>query len=216
MTPTIDYLRSQFHTFNAQYFEGALPEPAFRITNARTILGQYVCTCRTKWWRLAGKPQGCTIKISRYYDMPEREYQNTLLHEMIHYYISYKQIKDTSPHGKVFRQMMQRLNDAGWGISVRTGTAGFDLANKSAKLKRKYVLALRTTAGRCYLSVVQPKAIAQLETLLRRVPDVEEHSWFVTCDDYFRDFPSVRTLRARWVADDVYRRLVSEMERVDF
>lgn len=43
--------------------------------------------------------------------MPEEEVEDTIIHEMIHYYIGYNQLEDTSPHGSIFRQIMNAINE---------------------------------------------------------------------------------------------------------
>jgi len=209
MTPTIDFIQEQFNTFNKAYFDGVLPMPNFVITRARTLLGQFVCTKRNVWLFFEGKPMDCTIKISGFYDMPEREYQNTLLHEMIHYYISYRRIKDTSPHGQVFREMMQRLNDEGWSISVRGHTTEYAIAHRADRGKLRTILAIKTTDGRFFVAVVQPSAIAKIETVIKKTPIIESHTWLTSSDDSFSSFPTVRTLRGKKVTEDEYNRITT-------
>ena len=107
-----------------------------------------------------------TIKVTKYYDLPEREYQNVLLHEMIHYYIAYQRIKDTSAHGQVFRAMMNELNSRhGWNIKVRVDTRQW-AANDQRKGKRRLVLAFRTHDGKHYLAVINGRYFDAIQYLL--------------------------------------------------
>lgn len=214
MTPSIDFLQGQFHTFNKAYFDGDLPMPRFVITHARTVLGQFVCTKRSAWLFFGGEPRDCTIKISSFYDMPEREYQNTLLHEMIHYYISYKRIKDTSPHGRVFRQIMRQLNDEGWNVSVRGKTTGYVIAHRTDKNRFRTILAIKTTDGRFFVSVVQPSAIVKIEAMIKREPIIEIHTWLRSSEENFSRFPTVRTLRGKRVTEEEYNRIVTMDEKI--
>lgn len=214
MTPSIDFLQGQFHTFNKAYFDGALPMPRFVINHARTVLGQFVCTKKNVWSFFESKPRNCTIKISGFYDMPERECQNTLLHEMIHYYIFYKRIKDTSPHGRVFRQIMRRLNDEGWNVSVRGKTTGYAIAHRTDKDRFRTILAIKTTDGRFFVSVVQPSAIVKIEAMIKREPIIEFHTWLKSSDDNFSRFPTVRTLRGKRVTEDEYNRITTMNENL--
>ena len=123
MTPTREQMRAWFDTFNRQYFNGELPLPRLALGNSRTRLGSMSCRRRRTLtgWRLSD----FAIRLSTYYDCTEREMQTVLLHEMIHYYIAWKGIRDDAPHGSVFRSIMNRLNTRhGWDISVSASMRG--------------------------------------------------------------------------------------------
>lgn len=204
MKPTLQYISRQFAEFNDAYFNGELPRPAFALGRARTVLGQFSCRRLRSWFPGRRKLSGCTIRMSTYYDLPERECQNVLLHEMIHYYIAYKGIRDTSPHGRVFRSMMEHLNNAhGWGITVRTDTRRWAKA-EPARPRQRLVLALTMADGRCFLSVVNRKYCAAIEREVLRNKAIASHRWVLTADESFSDYPTVRTLRARRVSRETY------------
>lgn len=42
--------------------------------------------------------------------MPENEWEDILIHEMIHYFIAYQGLNDNAPHGKLFREKMNEIN----------------------------------------------------------------------------------------------------------
>src|SRR3712207_7148569 len=91
--------------------------------------------------------------MTTYYDMTERQAQNVLLHEMIHYSIAYTGLRDTAPHGIIFRGMADKLNrDHGWEIRVMTTTRGWKKAVSATartpeKPSRYLVLALEMANG---------------------------------------------------------------------
>lgn len=141
--------------------------------------------------------------------MSERQVQNVLLHEMIHYSIAYTGLKDTSAHGVVFRGMMDNLNRKyGWEITVSQDTKGWELSETGRKARErrlgteKLVLAMKTRDGRCFVSVVNPKFRERLEAQIKKVPEIVWHQWFVSSDDFFNAFPAVRTLRGRRVPEE--------------
>lgn len=109
MKATIPYIERKFDEFNALCFEGSLPRPPFKLSNARTLLGQI----RYKQKRL---PFGrChysdfQLVVSTRLELEECDLEDIILHEMIHLYILSNQIRDTSPHGEVFKRMMRDLN----------------------------------------------------------------------------------------------------------
>ena len=98
------YLTNQFKKYNTLYFNGILPLPKFIVTNTKHTLGQY----RYRRYEVFNKH---TICVTNYYDIDDKKIDNILIHEMIHYYISINNIKDTSTHGKVFRQIMNSVNE---------------------------------------------------------------------------------------------------------
>lgn len=209
MTPTTQYLVQQFGRFNKQYFDGCLPQPRIVVCKAKTYLGLFSCKRPRTWLPLGQADKGYTIKISAYYDLPELVCQSTLLHEMIHYHIMYKRLKDTSPHGTLFRAFMRRFNNDGWRVCVRTSTKGYAIADSQDNTKPRTVLALRTDDSKCYLSVVNDKAVGRMESVIRRLHGVVFHKWCVSSDSYFADFPAVRTLRGRRVSEELFFSVVN-------
>lgn len=213
-------MREQFERFNRDYFGGGLPLPRLELSRARTRLGTFSCKHRRRLLRT--ELYDFTIRLSTYYPQTEREYQNTLLHEMIHYSIAYTRLKDTSPHGIVFRGMMDNLNRRyGWEISV-TGHAAMrqpkerDLSSSpedthdNRSLSSALLLLAITTTDGCYvLTIVNPAYFRRLDQQLRQLRNVKTFGWYQTSDSYFRDFPHVRSLRGRRVSRLVYERIVA-------
>ena len=212
MTLTVDLLRTWFKQFNADYFDNELPVPRIALSKARTRLGTMACRRVRKLLRWVYTD--FTIRISTYYDCTEREYKETLLHEMIHYYITYKHIPDTSSHGRVFREMMLRLNrEHGWHITVSSSMRGRQLTDASSAAKATYlVLAIVLDDGKRMLSVVNPRSARTIDAQAEGVRRIVDHRWFMTQDAYFRSFPRVRTLRGRIVSEDVYNEKTAAMQ----
>lgn len=109
MEITQKLVKERFESFNRQIFGNKLPMPRICLSNARTFLG--ACTFKTKRGLLGKKTRyDFAIRISTQFDMSETEFEDTLIHEMIHYYIGVNQIEDTSAHGQKFRSMMADIN----------------------------------------------------------------------------------------------------------
>ncbi len=213
MTPTIQHIKTLFATFNRTYFGNELPEPAFALSNARTVLGQFRCRWESSGLTGRRKASHMEIRISRYFDMPERELQNVLLHEMIHMATAFKGIRDTSPHGKAFRAVMDRLNSRhGWHIRVRTDTRHWQPA-AGRQARTFHVLALTTDDGRCFLSVVNRNYINTVEALAKRSKTITSHRWIKSTDDFFCDFPASRSLRARQVSRATFDAMLKGAEK---
>lgn len=213
MTLTVDLLRTWFRQFDALYFGDALPMPRIALSKARTRLGTMACKCHR---RLMGRVYSdFCIRISTYYDCTEREYQETLLHEMIHYHITYNHIPDTSAHGRVFRGIMQRLNrEHGWHITVSSSMRGHRVSDPvAAQATRTFlVLALVLRDGHRLLSVVSPRSAHRVDAMALAAREVADHRWYMTQDCYFADFPRVRSLRARRVDTALFDEKTATMQ----
>ncbi len=199
-----------FDRFNRDYFQKALPVPAFVLSKGRTQLGKFSC----KYAVMHKRPKECKIALSTYYEMSERQAANVLLHEMIHYYIAYTGVKDTAPHGEVFCSIANVLNKKyGWKISVSTSTAGWKVAEGS-KVRQKRVgvyliLAAETSDGIYFLSVVTPSYARELDDSLKKSREIRHYAWYISQDSYFSDFPKVRSLRGRRVTAEVFQEKTS-------
>lgn len=110
MKADLGYIEKKFDEYNRLIFEGKLPRPRFYISNARTFMGQCVFKRRRRWTGKVENYDYC-IRINGRYDLPENEIDDILVHEMIHLLIAASGIRDTSSHGKMFRVLMNGIND---------------------------------------------------------------------------------------------------------
>lgn len=203
------WLHRQFDRFNSQYFAGKLPTPRLSTGHSRTQLGSMTCKRKSN----TGEYYDFTIRLSNYYDQSEHSFQSVLLHEMIHYYIAHKGIKDSSPHGVVFRKMMNLLNRDGWGINVSAKTKNMDNIRPAVRNSavRYLILAIEMSDGRRLLSSVSPRSALRINKALQTIRQVDRFSWYTTRDPWFEDMPKVRTLRGRCVNADLYNEKVKSM-----
>lgn len=132
MIATIDFCNKWFPIYNKEYFDGELPTPKFELIKTKTTLGEYQHCNRLD---IFGNPlsnsifndgSSCNrIRMSIYYDRPERDLQETLIHEMIHFYVDFKKIIDNGSHGKEWKKLAEAINKkGGWTISRTTSTLG--------------------------------------------------------------------------------------------
>lgn len=221
----IQWLRDNFRTLNARYFDGRLPEPRFYIGRSRTRLGSLSYKRGLVWGRkpffqsgivVRGGGEAFTLTLSNYFDQTEYQFRNVLLHEMIHLSIAASGVRDTSSHGVVFRGMMQRLNRDGWDIRVTTPMNGTPKAyTGSDNVIRQYlILGIIMDNGKHFLSSVNPRFARSLNLRLQTLPHLRQYSWFTTSDRWFEDFPKVRSLRGRPVSTAVYHDKTAAMQPV--
>lgn len=201
-----------FKRFDQEYFGGKLPLPELSLTRAKTRLGQLAFKRASRWGRT--KLYDFKLSMSTYYDMTEQQAKSVLLHEMIHYIIGYTGLKDTSPHGVVFRGMMDNLNRKyGWDIRVMTSTKGWKVSERVAEKKKAkgpqtyLMLAIELKDGKFYLSRVNPGFARRIEKQLPMVRELRSHRWYTTQESYFEDYPQVRSLRGRRITKNDFEKL---------
>lgn len=212
MIVTIDWMEEWFKRFDQEYFGGKLPLPELSLTRAKTRLGQLAFKRASRWGRT--KLYDFKLSMSTYYDMTDQQAKSVLLHEMIHYIIGYTGLKDTAPHGIVFRGMMDNLNRKyGWDIRVMTSTKGWKVSERvtereKAKGPQTYLmLAIELKDGKFYLSRVNPGFARRIEKQLPMVRELRSHRWYTTQESYFDDYPQVRSLRGRRITKDDFEKL---------
>ena len=201
-----------FRRFDHDYFGGKLPVPELGLTRAKTRLGQLAYKRATRWGRT--KLYDFKLSMSTYYDMTDRQAKSVLLHEMIHYIIGFTGLKDTAPHGIVFRGMMDNLNRKyGWDIRVMTSTKGWKVSERveerqKAKGPQAYLmLAIEMQDGKHYLSRVNPSFARRIESKLSLVRELRSRRWYTTQEPYFEDYPQVRSLRGRRISKSDFEKL---------
>lgn len=212
MIVTIDWMEEWFKRFDQEYFGGKLPLPELSLTRAKTRLGQLAFKRASRWGRT--KLYDFKLSMSTYYDMTEQQAKSVLLHEMIHYIIGYTGLKDTSPHGVVFRGIMDNLNRKyGWDIRVMTSTKGWKVSERVAEKKKAkgpqtyLMLAIELKDGKFYLSRVNPGFARRIEKQLPMVRELRSHRWYTTQESYFEDYPQVRSLRGRRITKGDFEKL---------
>lgn len=209
MALDIQTLHEWFSYFNRLCFQDKLPMPRLMLSKSRTQLGSM--TYRRSRRYVVFSEQSFTIRVSTYYESSEAELQDVLLHEMIHYFIALNKLRDTSPHGVLFRRMMKEINEKHRrNITVSTCCAGKSVASSARKQRERLVLALEMESGQCFLAVVNPRYAVGIRQRLEFVSGLKRHHWLVSKDPFFADFPAVRSLRARQVSRDEFSRRVAE------
>lgn len=192
MVPTLEYIKRKFAEYNALMFEGKLQPLPFRLSNGRTFLGK-IAYRKTRG--LLGKMHYSNFQfvISTRYDLPEREVEDTIIHEMIHYYILSNQLKDTAPHGVLFQRMMNDINQRfGRNISVSHRRTNEE-SDSDQNIRQHIVCVSHLQDGRSGVTVVARTRLFMMWDAMQQFPGVKDHRWVVTTDPYFNRFPRALT-----------------------
>lgn len=211
----VNWLSTNFNQFNKDYFNGELPLPRFRISKARTRLGWLKVETKSVSHRHSKANskdnREFTICLSNYWGGDEFFFLNTLLHEMIHYYIVYHRYKDDSPHGTIFRSQMERLNLLGWEVSISKKLCQLKPAENKINGWR-VVLAIVTNDDKYYLCVIGQGSVRRLEKKIQGLTWFKTHSWHITNDSYFQSFRQCRSLRGLPVTKEFWEEKVKNMK----
>lgn len=197
MKYTVEDLQKMFERLNAKVFGGYLPSLPIQLSRAKTFLGKF---CERRVVNSLGRVSKSVyeMRISVLYDLPEYVMEDVLLHEMIHYYISYKGLKDTSAHGEVFMSMMRITNQKyGRNIQVRTRVDAYE---KNAAFRRHtcYAIAVVYMKDGATGVKVLPRIADRMLYYYREVsrsPQVSKVTLCLTDNDFFAQFPKSVALK---------------------
>jgi len=123
MEVTEKVLEKKFDECNKIYFNNGLPYPFFSIFCKKKPFAKFTYLKKKKNGEnvLVYKK----ISVSNYYDFTEEQLRDIIVHEMIHYFIAYNDIKDNKEHGKIFLSIAERLNSE-FGLNIeKTRTSSY-------------------------------------------------------------------------------------------
>ena len=190
MIPDLQFVKESFARFNRLIFSDALPEPDFSLTRARTFRGKMVCSWKTLFGRRHSF--GFEIRISVSFDLPRDEWEDVVIHEMIHYHIACNRISDTSAHGPVFRRMMREINTR-HGRHITVSARSTDEQRADGPVRAHYLCLAKLSDGRLGVAPVAKTRIFELWDVMRDLPGVAAVSWVGAVDPWFNRFPRVMT-----------------------
>lgn len=207
MRPTADFLKERFGEFNQTFFGDALPPIPILLSDVKSYAGMYVHHRRTS---------GVTrlIKINVRMDLPSEVYEDTLLHEMIHYAIDLSGKRDDAPHGTLFRQMMQMINEKGDRHISISHSLPRGTTDHIDRRPRWHIVAVLTTAKGPMVKVL-PRIAQRIRRYYDAViesPEISEICLFSTRNPYFNRFPVSGAFTA-YVVDK--EKLMSELSDAD-
>lgn len=207
MTPTVPFIQQTFDRFDALCFEGVLPPVPIVLTKAKTFLGKMEYRQKRD---IFGNVISCSdfrLKISTNFNLSQEEQEDVVIHEMIHYYIAFHRIKDTSVHGDTFKRMMAYINQKyGRHITLkhfsevaqqRTSSAG------GGTDSRKHYICISTFRdGTQGITCCASTKVFELYRLLPRYYDIAAMEWYGSIDPFFNRFPRSNTPKIYRITKD--------------
>ena len=191
MKATEGFVKEKFDEFNKLIFNNKLPNIPIKIGKAKTQLGSISYKKRTTINAI--NYYDLKLIISSCYDLQENELEDIIIHEMIHYYILHLRINDTSPHGRIFQEIMQKINSR-FGrnitISKRQNKAITEDAKITNSPQRQHIICTAEIPdGQHVITVIAKSRIFAFWELLPNLFKLRNVKWYVCIDKYFDRFP---------------------------
>ena len=201
------FVEGKFREFNREIFLGRLPELPVEITGGRRQLGAFVYPVRRVRGRIVEtgerNPKRCCLRMSACFDMPQKEIEDILIHEMIHYYIWWTRQTDTSQHGVIFRQLMNTVNRRfGRNVTVRSALSA-EAHESDVKVKPHYIMVTRWRDGREGMTITARTRIFDLHRRFSALPEVESVEWYFSLDPFFNRFPAFQSMKYILLTDEI-------------
>ena len=198
MKVSIDFLKRNFDRFNKEIFKDQLPPITLAICNTRGKMGYFLTETLKDRRTGISSVQSLSIRLSSCFDLPEEEWEDVLIHEMMHYYIYTKNLKDSSPHGVLFKKLMNGINQH-YGRHITISRKSEVKQTETTRSRRRiHIFAIiRFKDGEVGLKVLtrsEDKLIA-FRDALSRAPKVASVDFYVSNDAFFDDYPHSTSLR---------------------
>ena len=211
MKATVPYIEKKFEEFNRPMFSGKLPKIPVELSDAKTFLGQCV-------YKKRRKPFGKTelydfrLRINTRVDLPEQEVEDTIIHEMIHYYIGYNRLKDDSAHGPLFLSIMNEINRK-FGRNLTVSHKSTKEQREQLKDKRSHyhvIAVVRFHDGRTGIKVL-PRVLRSILYYYNNVignKDIASIQLYMSNNVFFNRYPNSSALKVHFLeADEINRQL---------
>lgn len=191
MIADIYFMRERFARFNEQIFRSMLPLPQFKVREARSYRGKFFHDHSGLYGDIY------TLVLSKSFDLDERELEDVLIHEMIHFYIAFNRIKDRSPHGPQFRSLMAQINQAhGRNIEISHRARSVSDSPFVMKYKKCYVCVLGMRDGRRLIARVPSTKIFEFHRIFNANSSIVAQTWYASFNPEFQYYPASLTPKA--------------------
>ena len=194
MIPTIPYIEAKFDEFNKLIFGGELPRIPIVLGSATRVVGAFSYKARRNFW---GKKEYFDLKLrfSKKFDLPENELEDVIIHEMIHYYIRFKGLKDEGSHGPIYVKIMNEINQKfGRNITIKQDTKEVGLVD--TRPKQRIIAVLEKKDGTVGIKVL-PKNETKIHDYCKRINSAKNMAsiiLYMSTNPFFSKYPSSSAL----------------------
>lgn len=200
MIPDLAFVKDSFRRFNALMFSGRLPQPEFALTRARTFRGKMTWRTVRSWGSV--RNTGFEMRVSVLFDLEKEDWEDVVIHEMIHLHIVANRLRDDSAHGPLFRSIMAEINRT-HGRHIAVSSRSTDKERSADSRPRAHFICLaRMRDGRLCLAPVAKSRIFSLWDAFSSFPDVAAVRWIGAIHPWFSRFPRVMTPKLYIAAEE--------------
>ena len=179
MRPSLQFIHERFDFFNKLVFDGRLPQIRIRISSSVRTYGSLR---HPRMFRSAPKASDFTLSVSNRLDLDRTVIEDTLIHEMIHLYILYFRIEDTSAHGPEFRRMMNEINSLhGRNITVSRRVESAERATDRV-VRPRLVIVSELAGGESAVTVCSPRSAAGFAEILQSNSRIRKWHIYLSAD----------------------------------
>lgn len=216
MRATVEYVERKFEEYNQLMFGGHLPMIPIKLSDAKTFLG----LCVSKVRKLK---DGCKqhydfeMRINTRIDLPETVVEDTIIHEMIHYFIGYNGLYDTSAHGAIFKSIMNSINsNFRRNISITHKTTTEQRTQAAGTKPVWHIIAVvhmhNGTTGLKVLPRYETK-ILDYYNIVSRAKEVESIELYLHNNPFFNQYPTSSAYKIHPIDADVLQENLLNAER---
>lgn len=186
MRPTLNYVKEKFDYYNKLCFGGNLPVPPIKLN---TRYGSMGYTRYSAYLSDDGRVcyTNLSIVISVRLDLPEEEYIDTIVHEMIHYYILVNGLQDDSPHGTLFKAKMKEITEK-YGIKITLAFEPKEEELIQTITHTRYVCVAEFEEGDFGVAVVAKNKIFAMWSAFSNFKRVKNVKWYASNRAIFLQF----------------------------
>lgn len=192
-------------------------KPVFELSNAKTFLGLCVSLKR----KLANgdiEQYNFRLRFNTRIDLEKELMEDIIIHEMIHYFIGFNKLEDSSTHGVVFKHIMNNINDKyGRHLSISHKVSSIEQEQYTSNKRIWHVLAIvQFNNGKTGIKVlprIEPKIIDFCK-VLDKEKNIIEYSLYLTDEPYFNNFPNSTALRVNIVDKDIVSKHITKAKRL--
>lgn len=190
-------------------FQGRLPEVPIRLSRATRVLGALHFR-RTRTLLGKVKYTDIYITISNVYDRRAEEFEDTLIHEMIHLaeLVEGKEAGST-PHGTWFRAQMNRINSDFKRNIHLSERLSEDVTQTNNKISASYFIVCSWDDLGVTVSRVSSTSILKFHQQVSSHPDIKAFQWYASISPLLQRFPRSRTLRFYKISSEDLSKIIS-------
>jgi len=209
MIPDVDFVKEKFDTFNTLCFDGELTPVPVRLTRVRSYLGQLKYKrqrTQTGQWEYFG----FVLCINTLMDLPQKVVEDTIIHEMIHYWILSNHFPDTATHGMLFRFKMNYINH----FHRRHITIRHVMQEKEADQDQRrrvhFICISEMQDGEVGITVSAHTRVPYLWNEMSKFIGLKSQRWVVTSDPFFNRYPRSLTPKIYRIDADLLQEHLKE------